>query len=213
MAVRLREIHPAVVHAPIALLPLAIAADVLGRLTHRRSLREAGRHLMPIAAASAAAAALTGLVAQHEVQADGPARDMLVTHRNLNLTVVGLATALAAWRWRSRRPSPAYLALGLAGVGLVGYSAFLGTKMVYAHGVGVDAAGGIRPTGRSGSERGNAAAVRTAAGDMLRGLTHAAADRVHRVTLHRDAVRALNPGAAELMHGPVAAPATGGSRD
>lgn len=191
MAVRFREVHPAVVHAPIVLFPLAVVADVLGRATRRRSLREAGRHLMPVAAVSAAAAALTGLVAQHEVQADGPARDTLVTHRSVNLAVVGLTTLLATWRWRQRTASPGYLALGLAGVGLLGYSALLGSKMVYAYGVGVDAAGGIRPAGRTGPERGNAAAVRTAAGDMLRGLTHgataqAAPASVHRMALHRD---------------------------
>ena len=191
MAVRFREVHPAVVHAPIVLFPLAVVADVLGRVTRRRPLREAGRHLMPIAAVSAAAAALTGLVAQHEVQADGHARETLVTHRNVNLAVVGLTTLLATWRWRQRTASPGYLALGLAGVGLLGYSALLGSKMVYAYGVGVDAAGGIRPAGRTGPERGNAAAVRTAAGDMLRGLTHAAPAHaapaaVHRMALHRD---------------------------
>jgi len=186
MAVRFREVHPAVVHAPIVLFPLAVVADVLGRVTRRRRLREAGRHLMPIAAVSAAAEALTGLVAQHEVQADGPARDTLITHRNVNLAVVGLTTLLATWRWRQRTASPGYLALGLAGVGLLGYSALLGSKMVYAYGVGVDAAGGIRPAGRTGPERGNAAAVRTAAGDMLRGLTHAAPAAAHRMALHRD---------------------------
>jgi uncharacterized membrane protein len=185
MAVRFREVHPAVVHAPIVLFPLAVVADVLGRVTRRRSLREAGRHLMPVAAVGAAAAALTGLVAQHEVQADGPARDTLVTHRNVNLTLVGLTTLLASWRWRQRSASPGYLALGLAGVGLLGYSAFLGSKMVYAYGVGVDAAGGIRPAGQTGPEGGNGAAVRTAAGDMLRGLTQAPA-AVHRMALHRD---------------------------
>jgi uncharacterized membrane protein len=191
MAVRFREVHPAVVHAPIVLFPLAVVADVLGRVTRRRPLREAGRHLMPVAAVSAAAAALTGLVAQREVQADGPARDTLVTHRNVNLAVVGLTTLLATWRWRQRTASPGYLALGLAGVGLLGYSALLGSKMVYAYGVGVDAAGGIRPAGRTGPERGNAAAVRTAAGDVLRGITHAAPAHaapagVQRMALHRD---------------------------
>jgi uncharacterized membrane protein len=206
MAVRLREVHPAVVHAPIALFPLAVVADVLGRVTRRRPFREAGRHLMPVAAVSAAAAALTGLVAQHEVQADGRARDLLVTHRTVNLAVVGLTTLLATWRWRQRTASPGYLALGLAGVGLLGYSAFLGTKMVYAYGVGVDATGGIRPAGRTGPERGNAAAVRTAAGDMLRGLTHAASARMQRVALHREPVRVLKPSV-------MPAPATGRAGD
>jgi len=145
MAVRLHEVHPAIVHFPIALLPAAIGADLLGRLTGNEGLREAGRKLMPIAAASAAISAITGLVAQEEVVADGRAHDVLVTHRNINLGMVGVSAALAAWRWRSEKPSASYLALGLAGLGAVTYSAYLGSKMVYEYGVGVDAAHGIRP--------------------------------------------------------------------
>src|SRR5581483_7534005 len=117
MAVRLQEVHPAMVHFPIALLPLAIGADILGRLSGRRSLREMGRRVMPVAAAGAAASAITGLLAQKRVQADGRARDILATHRTLNIAVAGAATALATWRWRRRRPSGAYLALGLSSVG------------------------------------------------------------------------------------------------
>jgi uncharacterized membrane protein len=181
MAVRPHEYHPAVVHFPIAVLPLAIATDILGRATGRRSLREAGRHLMPLAAVTAAASVLTGMIAQTKVEAAGPAGDALRTHRTVNLAVAGLTAALAAWRWRRAAPTPAYLALGLAGVGLLGYTAHLGTRMVYRYGVGVDAAGGLRAedgTPRAPSRA--AAAVRTAAGDMLRGLPHAIARASHR---------------------------------
>lgn len=145
MAVRLHEVHPAIVHFPIALLPVALGADLVGRLTGSDALRETGRKLMPIAAASAALSAATGLVAQEEVEAEGRAHDVLVTHRNINLSMVAVSAAMALWRWRKREPSPSYLALGLAGLGAVSYSAYLGSKMVYEYGVGVDAAHGIKP--------------------------------------------------------------------
>src|SRR5688500_2682440 len=117
MSIRLQEVHPSVVHFPLALLPAAVAADLLGRATGSEALHEVGRVLMPVAAASAAVAAVTGLVAQEEVAVDGVAEELLVTHRNLNLSLVTLSTMLAAWRVRSERPSAGYLALALAGLG------------------------------------------------------------------------------------------------
>lgn len=120
MPVRLHEVHPAVVHFPIAVLPLAIGADLVGRRTGNEGLRDAGRTLMPIAAASAALSAATGLVAQEEVEADGRAHDVLVTHRNINLGMVALTATMAVWRSRRAEPSAACLALGLAGLGVSG---------------------------------------------------------------------------------------------
>lgn len=85
MTIRIREIHPVLVHFPIALLPLALAADWVGRLVRRPALMELGKKLMPAAAASAALSGAAGLVAQSAVKAEGPAHDLLVTHRNLNI--------------------------------------------------------------------------------------------------------------------------------
>jgi uncharacterized membrane protein len=177
MAVRLHEVHPAIVHFPLAFLPLAIGADLLGRLTGSKALRETGRRMMPLAAVSAAVSAATGLVAQEEVEAEGRARDVLVTHRNLNLGMVGAASALAAWRWRRREPSASYLALGLAGLGAVTYSAYLGSKMVYEYGVGVDAAQGMRPGRGAELVPGQLGAVaRDAVRDVERAIPHAVDD-------------------------------------
>jgi uncharacterized membrane protein len=50
MAVRLNEIHPSLVHFPIALMPAAVGADLLANATDSDRLAEAGRVLMPIAA-------------------------------------------------------------------------------------------------------------------------------------------------------------------
>lgn len=178
MAVRLEEVHPSVVHYPLALLPIAVGADLLARATGSDRLAEVGRTLMPIAAASAAFAAVTGLVAQEEVDAQGEARDLLVTHRSLNLTLVTLATGLAAWRSRQDEASGGYLALALAGLGAMGYSAYLGGKMVYEHGLGVQAADGLRsPDPTAELAPGNMGpALRRAGRDIERGVGNALRD-------------------------------------
>ena len=145
MAMRLQEIHPSLVHYPLAFLPLSIGADLLARATGNRALGEMGRYAMALAAGSAAVAAVAGLAAQEEVDVEegSEAYEMLVTHRNMNLTVVGASAGMAMWRWREPEASPGYLALGLAALGAVGYSAYLGGKMVYQHGLGVEAADGL----------------------------------------------------------------------
>ena len=145
MSVRLQEIHPSLVHFPIALLPAAIGADLLARLTGSQRLADAGRVLMPIAAASAVVSAVFGLIAQEEVVAEGKAGDLLATHRTMNLSLTTVGTAMAVYRWgRTEVPGAGYLAVGLAGLGALGYSAYLGGKMVYEHGVGVKPADGLR---------------------------------------------------------------------
>jgi hypothetical protein len=137
-------------------------------------LRSLARTMMPLAAATAAVAAAFGLVAQEEVNATGEAHDMLVTHRNLNLAMVGTAAAMAVWRSKHDEPGAGYLALGLTGLAAMTYTAYLGGHMVYEHGVGVlDAAGlrdGVSPELAPGSM---AEAVRTAARDLGEGARHA----------------------------------------
>ena len=144
MAMRLQEVHPSIVHFPLTLLPLSVGADLIGQMTGNQKLQDLARVTMPLAAVSAAVAAAAGLVAQEEVNATGEAHDMLVTHRNLNLTMVGTAAAMAMWRAKQDKPTPAYLALGLLGLAAMTYTAYLGGHMVYEHGVGVVNAGGVR---------------------------------------------------------------------
>ena len=43
MAIRLQEMHPAFVHLPIALLPLAVGAGVIGCLTDNKSALSFGQ--------------------------------------------------------------------------------------------------------------------------------------------------------------------------
>jgi hypothetical protein len=132
---------------------------------------------MPVAAASAAISAVTGLIAQEEAQVSGEAADLLVTHRNLNVSLTAVSALMAVWRWGRREPGAGYLALGLAGLGAMGYSAYLGGKMVYEHGVGVKPADGLRDGDSpelSLSQAGEAA--RRAVADVARGVPRAVDD-------------------------------------
>ncbi|HEY0877488.1 MAG TPA: DUF2231 domain-containing protein [Zeimonas sp.] len=172
MAIRLEEMHPTLVHLPIAVLPLAVAADWLGAIRDDDSLREVGRTAIRVAAAGAVAAAGTGLIAGEEVN-EGEAREILMTHRNLNAAVTVTTLGMASWRGRTARPGALYLATGFAAVGLLGYTAYLGGKMVYANGVGVKPAGGVyrpgAPTMRAGQLR---AFVAAALVDLFHGVRH-----------------------------------------
>lgn len=143
MPMRLQEVHPSVVHFPLTLFPVSIVADSLGRATGNRSLLDAGKWGMALTAVTAAVSGFFGLVAQEEVKLRGRAGDMLVTHRNLNVGFTALATTMALRRSTRSRPSLRYLAAGAAATGVALYSAYLGGKMVYEHGVGVAAADGI----------------------------------------------------------------------
>ena len=173
MAIHLQEMHPALVHLPIALLPLAVGADMAGSVTGSDSVLSFGQKAICIAAAGAVASAVTGLIAGEEVNVKGASQDMLITHRNLNFIATVVATGMAIWRVNHRKPTAAYLGIGAAGVGILAYTAYLGGKLVYDVGVGVQPAHGVyrseAPTLRSGQV---GAFVKSAGADLVHGVQH-----------------------------------------
>lgn len=172
MAFRLSELHPALVHYPITLLPLAIGADTAGVLTNDRALLRAGKWCIAAAAVSAGITGLAGLIAQEEVNAEPEAMKIMQTHRTLNIGALAVMTGLAIVRSRTRRPGIGYLLTGLATIATVGVSAYLGGKMVYDHGVGVKKAGGIY--GENPALRDVRRAASAAAKDLRAGIAHTA---------------------------------------
>lgn len=135
---RLAELHPATVHYPLALLPLSIGADAVSYATRSKSLATIGKWGVVGAALTAGVAGALGLVAQEEVDLDAAGERVLRTHRTLNLGLLGALTAMAAMRVGQRRPSLGYLALGLGAFAIAGVSAYLGGKLTYEHGAGVE---------------------------------------------------------------------------
>jgi len=168
---RLQEIHPALVHFPIAILPTALAVDAVGRLTGEEPLLRMGKVGIAFAAGSGLIAGVAGLIAQEASRFGPEAGQALVTHRNVNLGVIALTGWMAARRSTRRVPSLRYLALGIGGVAAMTYSAYLGGLMVYEHGVGVSPAGGLRPARapRLGSDRG-VDALRIAGANVVDGI-------------------------------------------
>jgi uncharacterized membrane protein len=177
MSMRLQELHPAAVHFPIVLLPATLAADAAGRITGNAALLDAGRHGMAFTAASAALSGIAGLIAQEASTFDADAREMLITHRTLNLGLIGLTGWLAARRARAHRPGLGYLLAGAAGLAVMTYSAYLGGRMTYEHGVGVSKAGGLREEEAPHLTPDTAGeALRTSAQHVARGVWHSAGD-------------------------------------
>jgi uncharacterized membrane protein len=172
MAIRLQEMHPALVHFPIAMLPLAIGADALGIAAGNESLLSFGQKAICIAAAGAVAAAVTGLIAGEEVNVEGSSQDMLMTHRNLNFIATLVATGLALWRIK-HAPGAIYLGVGAAGVGILAYTAYLGGKLVYNVGVGVEPAHGVYRSDAPTLKPGQVSSfLKTAGTDLGHGVEH-----------------------------------------
>jgi uncharacterized membrane protein len=173
MAIRLQEMHPALVHLPIALLPLAIGADVVGSVTDNESVLSFGQKAICIAAAGAVASAVTGLIAGEGVNVEGASQDMLITHRNLNFIATVVATSMALWRVNHRKPNAAYLGVGAAGVGVLAYTAYLGGKLVYDVGVGVEPAHGVYRSDAPALKSGQVDSfLKTAGTDLVHGVQH-----------------------------------------
>jgi uncharacterized membrane protein len=140
MAMRIHELHPTLVHAPLVLLPTAAVVDVLavtssGRI-RRRAYSAIGRGLWWGVAVSGLTAGLAGMAASQEVEADDHARDMMLVHGLGNLGLVVAAFGVAAWRSRNRATA-ASAGLGVGAVAAALYTAWLGGELVYGHGVGV----------------------------------------------------------------------------
>ena len=173
MAIRLQEMNPALVHLPIALLPLAVGADVVGSVTGNESALSFGQKAICIAAAGAVASAVTGLIAGEEVNVKGSSEDMLITHRNLNFIATVVASGMALWRVNHRKPNAAYLGVGAAGVGVLAYTAYLGGKFVYGVGVGVEPAHGVYRSDAPALKSGQVGSfVKTAGTDLVHGVQH-----------------------------------------
>ncbi len=180
MTLRLTEIHPSTVHLPITLLPAALALDALALATGSRGMADAGRLAIGAAFGSAVLAGVTGALAQGAARIEeGEPRALMTTHRTMNVTLTLALAGMAAHRAGRRWPGAGYFAVGLGALGAMGYSAYLGGRLPYEHGVGVAKADGLRETAEIGRDsigdviaaavRAVERAVRESIGEMMRG--------------------------------------------
>jgi len=138
MKMLLHELHPAVVHAPLTLLPTATAADMIAVMSGSRAWAQVGRRLWVAGTVSALFSGVAGLAASQEVKLDEPrARDMTFIHGLGNAVISMSAIGVTLWRLR-RPPSLGQTLIALMANAAAVYTASLGGKMVYELGVGVN---------------------------------------------------------------------------
>lgn len=136
MQMRVHELHPTLIHAPLALLPSTVVVDLTAALTGDRKLDRAARSLWWTTAASGLLAGLAGMAASQEVKTDKHSGDMMFLHGLGNVVIVLGAFGIAAWR-STHRASLLTGLLGLQSFAFAAYTGWLGGEMVYEHGVGV----------------------------------------------------------------------------
>ena len=136
------NIHPLIVHFPIAFLSAFLLLEVLGLGLRNPAVRQVASGMLYLGAFSAIAAAGAGLLAEATVPHGAEVHEIMEWHERAWLTVAGLSVIMAVWRAVSRaRFSAMAQALHLFVAALISvclvFGADLGGLMVYQHGVGV----------------------------------------------------------------------------
>jgi uncharacterized membrane protein len=193
------NLHPILVHFPLALLNTGLVIEIFSFLGWRRSpIRAAGRWMILIGALATVPAALSGIYALHDVAMRGldadsqgliwhdtatqsplvldrGAWDHLCDHTTAEAIASGLALlAVVLWigssdEWR-RWLHLLILLMLVAAAGIAGYGADLAGKAVYVNGVGVESL--VTPTPHAGRGAAPATAPSTsgAAAAVMRAL-------------------------------------------
>lgn len=137
------NLHPIIVHFPIAFLSGYFLLDVIGVAMRRPSLRHAASWMLYLGALGAVVAAAAGLIAASNVPHGDMVHEVMEWHERMMLTVAGLALVLAIWRAAAAGHVSSTMAQGLhlflstLMMTLLVLGSDLGGLMVYQHGVGV----------------------------------------------------------------------------
>lgn len=135
-------LHPAIVHLPIALFPLSVLLDAGSWIFVRPEWQLVRASFLTLigGVATAVLAAVFGFVDYTEIRRDHPAAKVATRHMVLNLVAVALfaiGAVVRAGELDVARTGILPFALSVIGLGLVGYSGYLGGDLVYNDGIGV----------------------------------------------------------------------------
>ncbi len=137
------NIHPLIVHFPIALIIVVFILDLLGALSRQKSIVSAANILSIFAALGAVAAVVTGLIAEESVWHTDEAHELIELHETIGFTVLGAALVSLIFRpaikKKKSKNSLLWVAviISLAAAVLVGYEGYLGGEIVFRHGTGI----------------------------------------------------------------------------
>lgn len=135
------EWHPATVHFPLAFLLGAVALDVYAWSKGRADLARTATGLLAAGTLLGLATATTGVVAFFTVPAHTEeAHALMYWHMGLNAGALGLFAAAFFLRRRAEVPGTGARFAGLVAAALLAAGGFLGGRIVYRGGAGVDPA-------------------------------------------------------------------------
>jgi uncharacterized membrane protein len=135
------EWHPATVHFPIAFLLGAVALDLYAWWRARADLARTATGLMAAGVITGVVAAATGAVAFFTVPAHtAEAHTLMYWHLGVNAAALGLFAAVVFLRRHPEPPGAKVRVAGLLAAALLAAGGFLGGRIVYRGGAGVDPA-------------------------------------------------------------------------
>ncbi len=140
----LENIHPLLVHFPIALLSVFFAIDLIGSLANKPQWRSVASVFLYLGTIAALFTVLAGHVAADTVPHAGNVHEIMEKHEDLGMAILSLSTALSAWRLKHKGLFQGYvnvvfLTLSALLCVLIALGADLGGLMVYQYGVAVKA--------------------------------------------------------------------------
>ena len=138
------NIHPIIVHFPIAFLLSFFIIDLSGSLFKQAHWRQFSSGLLYLGTVAAAAAVTAGLAAEDSVEHGENVHLIMEKHELIGITVLCLAVILSLWRLLSKEITTGlanifYMTLSTILIALIITGADLGSLMVYKHGVAVEA--------------------------------------------------------------------------
>ena len=138
------NLHPLIVHFPIALFLTAVICELAGYFLNSKVLTTVALVNSTLAAVAGIAAVITGLLASQIVPATGDVRTVMESHRTMGYLVLASASAFASLKFYAHyKQTDRYLitqiGIGLLGIVITLLAAHEGGQLVYRHRVGVQA--------------------------------------------------------------------------
>lgn len=140
----MENIHPLLVHFPIAFLSAFFALDLVGTLAKKPQWRSVASWFLYFGTVAALFTVIAGLIAASSVAHGQNVHDIMERHKHFGISVLSLAVVLSIWRIKSGGlirggANSFFLILSALLCVLIMLGADLGGLMVYTYGVAVKA--------------------------------------------------------------------------
>lgn len=136
------NLHPVIVHFPIALLVVAALLAIISLVNKKVSWKEWMFKNLVVGLAFVPLAIITGIVEEQNLQHSEAIHSILTIHKYNGFVILLLYSILTIWFWRRKnsiqsKEYAAWVLCLLLATGLLSYQGYLGGKMVFDLGAGV----------------------------------------------------------------------------